>query len=76
MLTAGEQRAQYTDGVIICVTLPLHRTWKLNKDETHTSVASALKTGFRHIDSAWAYKSECLTLQQHALAALHHTPVC
>lgn len=32
-------------------------TWKLNKEEAHAGVADALKAGFRHIDSAWAYKS-------------------
>lgn len=36
-------------------------TWKLNKEQAHTSVSHALKTGFRHIDSAWAYKNEDAT---------------
>ncbi|CAO1617599.1 unnamed protein product [Sympodiomycopsis kandeliae] len=36
-------------------------TWKLNKEEAHAGVADALKAGFRHIDSAWAYKNEDAT---------------
>lgn len=35
-------------------------TWKLKKDETAAAVSMALKAGFRHIDSAWAYKSESI----------------
>ncbi|CAO1629854.1 unnamed protein product [Parajaminaea phylloscopi] len=36
-------------------------TWKLKPDETTPAVAAALKAGFRHIDSAWAYKNEKAT---------------
>lgn len=36
-------------------------TWKLSKEQAHTSVSHALKTGFRHIDSAWAYRNEDAT---------------
>ncbi|PWN31469.1 uncharacterized protein FA14DRAFT_151454 [Meira miltonrushii] len=36
-------------------------TWKLNKEQAHASVTHALKTGYRHIDSAWAYKNEDAT---------------
>lgn len=36
-------------------------TWKLNKEQAHASVTHALKTGYRQIDSAWAYKNEDAT---------------
>lgn len=33
-------------------------TWKLKKEQAGPAVQQALKTGFRHIDSAWAHRSE------------------
>lgn len=33
-------------------------TWKLKPEEAGPAVSQALKAGFRHIDSAWTYKSE------------------
>ncbi|MCO5584317.1 hypothetical protein L7F22_038241 [Adiantum nelumboides] len=33
-------------------------TWKLKKEQAGPAVQQALKTGFRHIDSAWAHRNE------------------
>lgn len=36
-------------------------TWKMSKEQAVTAVGHALKTGYRHIDSAWAYRNEDAT---------------
>ncbi|PWZ02409.1 hypothetical protein BCV70DRAFT_63886 [Testicularia cyperi] len=33
-------------------------TWKMTKDQAAPAVAHALKTGYRHLDCAWAYRNE------------------
>ena len=33
-------------------------TWKMTKEQAAPAVAHAIKTGYRHIDCAWAYRNE------------------
>ncbi|KAJ1026703.1 hypothetical protein NDA16_002301 [Ustilago loliicola] len=33
-------------------------TWKMTKEQATPAVAHAIKTGYRHIDCAWAYRNE------------------
>lgn len=33
-------------------------TWKSKPDDAYRSVITALKTGYRHIDTAWIYGNE------------------
>ncbi|KAJ9478995.1 putative reductase 1 [Pseudozyma hubeiensis] len=33
-------------------------TWKMKKEQATPAVAHAIKTGYRHIDCAWAYRNE------------------
>ncbi|SNX84505.1 related to GCY1 - galactose-induced protein of aldo/keto reductase family [Melanopsichium pennsylvanicum] len=33
-------------------------TWKMTKEQAPVAVAHAIKTGYRHIDCAWAYRNE------------------
>ncbi|SPO25476.1 related to GCY1 - galactose-induced protein of aldo/keto reductase family [Ustilago trichophora] len=33
-------------------------TWKMTKEQAPAAVAHAIKTGYRHIDCAWAYRNE------------------